>query len=266
MIQYLVIILVSFLASVIGSICGIGGGVIIKPVLDATGLISVDTISFLSGCTVLSMSAISVFKNLRNRAGAAGETFDIRIAVLLAGGGAVGGIIGKAVYQAVLGRMAETNTIGAVQGIALCLITVGTLLYTIKKERIQTIQIQGTIPCVIIGLLLGVMSAFLGIGGGPINLVVLYFFFSMGTKQAAVYSLYIIMFSQTASLLSSIAGGSIPEFSLPVLALMVGCGVLGGILGVRINKKIRGKMVDKLFIGLMIVIILINIYNVIKYL
>ena len=28
---------VSLLASIVGSICGIGGGVIIKPVLDATG-------------------------------------------------------------------------------------------------------------------------------------------------------------------------------------------------------------------------------------
>ena len=34
----LVFILVSFCASVIGAICGIGGGVIIKPVLDAFGL------------------------------------------------------------------------------------------------------------------------------------------------------------------------------------------------------------------------------------
>jgi uncharacterized membrane protein YfcA len=47
---------VSFFASVIGSICGIGGGVIIKPVLDAVGLYSVSTISFMSGCIVLSMT------------------------------------------------------------------------------------------------------------------------------------------------------------------------------------------------------------------
>lgn len=45
---------VSFFASIAGAICGIGGGVIIKPVLDMLGLASVATISFLSGCTVLS--------------------------------------------------------------------------------------------------------------------------------------------------------------------------------------------------------------------
>ena len=57
-----VFILVSFLASVIGCICGIGGGVIIKPVLDAFALYSVSTISFMSGCIVLAMTTYSVVK------------------------------------------------------------------------------------------------------------------------------------------------------------------------------------------------------------
>ena len=44
----LIFFLVSLLASVVGAICGIGGGVIIKPVLDLLHLESVSTISFLS--------------------------------------------------------------------------------------------------------------------------------------------------------------------------------------------------------------------------
>lgn len=56
----MVAFLVSFLASTAGAICGIGGGVIIKPVLDLFQMASVSTISFLSGCTVLSMSLYSV--------------------------------------------------------------------------------------------------------------------------------------------------------------------------------------------------------------
>ena len=53
---------ICFFSSVIGAICGIGGGVIIKPVLDAFHVLDVATISFLSGCTVLSMTTYSVFK------------------------------------------------------------------------------------------------------------------------------------------------------------------------------------------------------------
>ena len=40
-------------ASTVGAICGIGGGVIIKPVLDAMQIMTVQQVSFLSGCTVL---------------------------------------------------------------------------------------------------------------------------------------------------------------------------------------------------------------------
>ena len=46
---YMIFGLVSVLASMAGAICGIGGGVLIKPVLDAFGVLDVATISFLSG-------------------------------------------------------------------------------------------------------------------------------------------------------------------------------------------------------------------------
>lgn len=58
----LLALIVCFFASVIGAICGIGGGVIIKPVLDSVGILDVTAISFLSGCTVLSMTTYSVLK------------------------------------------------------------------------------------------------------------------------------------------------------------------------------------------------------------
>ena len=44
----LLVFLICFFASVVGAICGIGGGVIIKPALDAFGIMGVSTISFLS--------------------------------------------------------------------------------------------------------------------------------------------------------------------------------------------------------------------------
>ena len=43
--MYFAFFLVSFLASIVGAICGIGGGVIMKPLLDATGILSVSAIN-----------------------------------------------------------------------------------------------------------------------------------------------------------------------------------------------------------------------------
>ena len=64
---YAIFLGVSFFASVVGAICGIGGGVLIKPLLDAFGVLSVASISFLSGCTVLSMSCYSVIKAKKSK-------------------------------------------------------------------------------------------------------------------------------------------------------------------------------------------------------
>lgn len=256
---YAVFILVSFGASIVGAICGIGGGVIIKPTLDAFGLLEVSAINFMSGCTVLAMSCYSV---VRSKLGGSSKV-DMKTGTPLAIGAAVGGILGKSLFQMVEGLFPDKNTAGAVQAACLALITVGTLIYTIKKDKIKTHNIQNIAVCLMIGLVLGVMSSFLGIGGGPINLVVLYFFFSMTTKVAAQNSLYIILFSQATSFLSTVVTGSVPKVNVLLLCGMIISGILGGMAGRSINKKIDDKMVDKLFIGLMAVIILINIYNII---
>ena len=87
----------------------------------------------------------------------------------------------------------------------------------------------------------------------------------MTTKIAAENSLYIIFFSQIASLLSSIVTKSVPEFEIATLIFMVIGGIGGGIAGRFLNKKIQEKTVDKLFIGLMVVIIFINIYNIYQF-
>lgn len=257
----IIFFLISFGASLIGAICGIGGGVIIKPALDAFHILSVATISFLSGITVLSMSCYSIGK-----AKLSGELFvDRKIGTPLAIGAAVGGILGKWGFDIVSLFFTDHDKIGAVQALCLLIITIGTLIYTLKKDKIATKQTTNILLCILIGLLLGILSSFLGIGGGPINLVVLYYFFSMDTKEAAQNSLYIIMFSQITSLIKTVVTGSIPEFNPVLLIIMILGGILGAIAGRKINKNLDVKKVEALFIGLMIVIILINVYNVYQF-
>lgn len=254
----MIFFLVSFFASVVGAICGIGGGVVIKPVLDMLGLETVTTISFLSGCTVLSMSCYSVARSL-----AKGDSeVDVRTGTPLAVGAAFGGLAGKQLFDLVKSWFDNQGAVGAVQAGCLGVITLGTLVYTWNKNRIATHKVSAPAVCVVIGLMLGVMSSFLGIGGGPINLVVLYFFFSMDTKTAASNSLYIILFSQLASLLTTLFTHTVPPFHWPVLLVMVGGGVGGGVVGRMLNKRMDNKLVERLFIGLMGLIVVICVYNV----
>ena len=258
----LIFFLVALGASVVGAICGIGGGVIIKPVLDLFHLETVSAISFLSGCTVLTMSCYSVGKSLLS-----GEkSVSLDVGTPLAMGAAVGGLLGNQLFALVRELSDTPERVGAVQSACLAVVTLGTLLYTLNKSRISTRQVRNKGACVAIGLALGCMSSFLGIGGGPINLVVLYFFFSMDTKTAAANSLYIILFSQLCSLLTTLVTASVPTFRWPVLGLMIAGGLGGGILGRRLNRRMDSRAVEGLFILLMAVIICISLFNMRRYL
>lgn len=253
----MIFFIVSLLASTVGAICGIGGGVIIKPVLDLLHLETVTTISFLSGCTVLSMTCYSVGRSML-----AGERrVAPRTGTPLAVGAAIGGLMGKQLFTLIRGIFANQNTVGAVQAVSLAVITLGTLIYTVNKSRIPARGIHSPASCVVIGLALGVMSSFLGIGGGPINLVVLFYFFGMDTKTAAANSLYIILFSQLAGVLSTIMTHAVPPFRWTTMLLMAAGGIGGGIVGRALNQRMDDKTVDRLFIGLMAVIIAISVYN-----
>lgn len=259
---YLLIFIICFVASVVGAICGIGGGVIIKPLLDAFHIMDVGTISFLSGCTVLSMSTYSVAKSRLSGS----RKVEMHTGLPLALGAAAGGLLGKWMFSYIQSMSSDKEQVGAIQAACLLVVTLGTLLYTIWRHKIRTYQIKNVAVCILIGILLGILSSFLGIGGGPINLVVFYFFFSMSTKTAAENSLYVIFFSQLASLLQSLVTGNVPEFSAALLALMIVGGIAGGICGRMINRRLKESGVDKLFLWLMVVMILINVYNIYRYL
>ena len=255
--------LISFGASIIGGICGIGGGVIIKPVLDLFGAASVATIGFLSSCTVLCMSLYNVSKSLTDKGSS--SAIDLHTGTPLAIGAAIGGILGNKAFVLLRSMAPREGIAGAAQSLCLMVLVLGTLLYTLKKSAIHPKNVQGFLPCSLIGLALGALSSFLGIGGGPFNLVVLHFFFGMETKKAAANSLYVILFSQIANLLSTLLTASVPPFEVPMLVLMALGGIGGGIVGRKLNKRMDNTMVDRLFVGLMVVIILICVYNAWRY-
>lgn len=257
--QVLAYFIVSLLASVAGAICGIGGGVIIKPTLDLFHLDSVATVSFLSGCTVLAMSCYSVTKAIY----VGDSRVDLKIGTPLAIGSAIGGVVGRQMFGVISIHFQETA--GAVQAICLFLITLGTMAYTLRKDCIHTKRIEKAGFCVIIGLILGIMSSFLGIGGGPINLMVFYYFFSMDTKTAAQNSLYVILISQITSLLATLITGSVPNFGWFSLGMMIAGGIGGAMIGRACNKRMDNNVVDRLFIGLMVVIMGISLYNTYQY-
>lgn len=252
----------TFLACALGTVCGMGGGIIIKPVLDATGIMSVASVTFLSGCTVICMTGWTVGKTILRKE----SVIDLRNTTLLAVTAALGGIAGKELFNRVAACFVNPDTAGGVQAALLLVATAATFVYTLNKDKITSKETDSLVLILALGFLLGTFGAFLGIGGGPFNVALLIYFFSMNTKKAAQNSLYIIFFSQIASTLKTICSKGFPEIPCSILIGMIICGILGSELGRRVNKKIDDSVATKFLLGAMIVVMVINVYNILKFL
>lgn len=253
-----VIVLTVFFATILGSISGIGGGVLIKPVMDAISGLSSSVISFLSGTTVLTMTIVSLLRS-RN-----GSVKIDRRGTFLAVGAAVGGYLGKMIFSMMVQSVNEA-LVGLVQNIIMVILTVAVFFYVKNKAKIRTLNVTGPAGCISSGLFMGILSSFLGIGGGPINIMILSYFFSMDTKTAALNSLYVIFFSQMVSLVSNIISRDIPPFEWPLLLMMMATAVIGATLGRKLSNKMDEHKVDVLFMGLLILITAISVYNCFKF-
>ena len=250
----LLFFLVSLLASTAGAACGIGGGILIKPVLDALALADAAAASFLSGCTVLVMSGYNTARTVAAKE----RSVEWAIVLPLALGAAAGGAAGKQLFQGMAGDLLAAKWL---QNICLATLTAGTLLYLLCKKRVKTHTFRHPALSAAVGGALGLVSAFLGIGGGPVNLAALSYFFGMDTKTAAQSSLAVIFFSQAAALALSLASHSVPALRLETLALMALGGLLGGEAGRWLRQKRSLAAMDRLLAALMVIIICTCVYS-----
>lgn len=254
-------VLICFVATLVGAITGIGGGIIIKPLLDAVSGLPVATIQFLSGCTVLSMAAVSLARSRKHLRG--GGMIQRRHILLLSLGAAAGGVAGKELFEVLRAAAENQGLVVILQNSVMVALVLGVFCYTLLKSRIKTLCITNAATDIAIGLVLGVLGAFLGIGGGPINLVVLHYFYAMDTKEASFSSIFIILFSQLASLLMVLVKSTVPPFESPMLLLMVLGGAAGGFLGRLLSDKLSHRHVEVLFQVLLAAIAVVNIGNII---
>lgn len=258
---YLICCLITLFACVLGTICGMGGGIIIKPALDATGVMSVASVTFLSGCTVIAMCCWNIGRSFLKKE----HRVELRTTGILTLAAAIGGLLGKQLYAIAAGLFADPDTAGGLQAALLLCATGATLAYTVCKDSIPTRQISSPMVSFAAGLLLGMLGAFLGIGGGPFNIAVLSLLFSMPTKEAARNSLYIVLFSQLAGTLKTAVYDGIPEVDGFFLAGMILLAILGSEIGRRINKKISDRQATYCLEGAMVIIMAISIFNILKF-
>ena len=112
---------------------------------------------------------------------------------------------------------------------------------------------------------MGIIAAFLGIGGGPLNLSALVLFFSMSLKTAALYSMFIILFAQGANLIRWGVFTGFPEIDINFMIAVIIGSVAGALIGSSLYKKVDSRILKKLYSGVLIFVIIVAAVNLVKY-
>lgn len=247
----IIFFLIAIVATTVGAISGMGGGIMIKPAMDAISGLDVASISFMSGTTVLSMAIVSTFRGRSDEL-----DINLPLTLPLAIGGAIGGIVGKSIFSFLSGDRA------LIQSVLLFTIYVGIYCYVQVKSKITSLKITNKGFCCFIGFSLGAVSSFLGIGGGPINMATLFFFFESPAKLAAKQSIFLILLSQTASFFTVLATGVPENVNYVGLAFMILGSCVGAVYGSNVSKKFTDKQVDQFFVNTLVAVMCLNIFNI----
>lgn len=224
-------LLIGFGATALGALVGVGGGLVIRPLLAFLG-VNKELASFTSSAAVLAMAAVTLLTYRRKHV-----KIEIHKTGFMAAGSVAGGFLGGGLIPLVSN---EAINIGYI-----VVLGVVAVLAVFKNKLVRKREV-GKPGAVVIGGISGVLSGIFGIGGGPFQMAALMICFRMRAKDAAVQSIFITLLT-TASALARYAISGAWDFSIAVY--MIPTAVVGGIVGGLLNRKMRSPVVRVLFVA-----------------
>ncbi|MGN1202529.1 MAG: sulfite exporter TauE/SafE family protein, partial [Eubacterium sp.] len=207
-------------------------------------------------CAVFAMSISSSVRHITAK-----TKFDKKVVLLVSFGSIFGGIIGNEIFDFALAKL-DTNMVKGVQAVIITVFIIFVIVY-VNSKKIKSFKITNPALIVLTGLMLGLMSAFLGIGGGPINTTFLVLLFSFTLKESAVYSVAIIFFSQLSQLITIFINNQFRPYKeyFPIIIIAMAVSVIGGLIGSKLNKKFSNRIITIIFSVVLSLVAVINIYN-----
>jgi uncharacterized protein len=243
------LLILGFFAGVLGSLTGIGGGVLLTPLLALYFGVPIRQAVGTSLVAVITTSAASSSIHLQR------HTTDIRLGMTLE----LATAFGAAVTAYLVGYFNRN----ALEGLfaAFLLYSSITILAKRGKVQMQDESSPAVDPSVIppyepkryplglaASLVAGALSGLLGIGGGPIKVPVMYIFMNVPLMVATATSNFMIGVTAAASAIVYYRRGDIlVQYAAP---LAVGV-FLGSLLGARQAPRVHTKVVVYLLVGVM---------------
>lgn len=250
--EYLLLLFVGLLAGTIGSLVGLGGGIIIVPLL--IGLSAVSTLQSISPQLAVGTSMVTVvFTGLSSTLTyVKHKRVDYKVGLILFAGSGPGSIIGSWAN-----KFLNPDSFSLYFG--LFMISVAILLMVKNKLKplplSEKARIRNTFitpegesftygfqppPAILISFAVGFISGLFGIGGGSLLVPAMILLFAFPPHIAVATSMFLVFLSAAVSSVTHISLGNVDW--LYALVLIPGAW-FGGRLGAFINTKLSGSAV-----------------------
>ncbi len=259
-VHWLVILGMGAAVGFLSGVFGIGGGFLLTPLLIFAGI--PPGVAVATTASQVSASTFSgVVSHWRQK------TLDIKMGAVMLAGGLTGTALG--VYIFGLLRAAGQSEFSVALSYVILLGSVGTLMLTESIRTIRDIRsgkraggrkpgqhnwIHGlpfklrfrrsrlyisVFPPLLLGFVVGVLSAIMGVGGGFIMVPVMIYLLKMPTNVVVGTSLFQVLFVTSAATILHAVDNYTVDIMLAFL-LIIG-GVIGVQFGVRAGAKLRGE-------------------------
>jgi uncharacterized membrane protein YfcA len=238
----LLLVAIGFFAGGFGALAGVGGGIIVTPLLAIYfGLPMHQAIGVTLLCVIATSTATSSMYVERH-------VTDVRLGMTLELATTVGALI-----AALVAHHINRRTL-AVLFACFLLYTAGSLVkkawdsrYTKREEVIPDYTPQNYPVGLAASLIAGGFSGLLGIGGGPIKVPVMLLFMKIPLRVAAATSNFMI--GVTAATSAYVYWGR-GDVRVDIAAPLVAGVFAGSLLGARISPKIRSFYILMLLVGI----------------
>ena len=247
------------IVGVLSGMFGVGGGFLMTPLLFFIGIPPAVAVATEANQIVAS-SFSGVLAHLKR------QTVDLRMGGVLLVGGLVGAAVGVQVFT-LLREMGQVDLL-----VKLCYVVflglIGGLMFIESLRAIRRSRASGTtkvirkqrtwihalpfkmkfrtsglyisvIPPLVVGVLVGILAAIMGVGGGFIMVPAMIYILGMPTKVVVGTSLFQIIFVTAFTTLLHATTNYTVDMILAVL-LLIG-GVIGAQIGARIGVKLKAE-------------------------
>jgi len=244
MIEELWLIPLGLVAGILGSMIGLGGGIIMVPVLTFAGFAPTVAASNSLFATFSNAIASTISYSRQKRIK---YSIGLKLGLLSIPGTIIGAYISSDVTPGIFKIL-----------FVLVLISSSIYIFLRKKFESKHYNTSKQVMLLVIGasFFAGIISSFFGIGGGIIFVPLMIITMGMGMKNAAPTSQLVLLFTSFAGLIThSILGH--PDY-LQSLLLAVGA-FGGGLIGARLSLEIKERSLQ-ILIAVVIIIAAIKLF------